>query len=262
MAELRRGKRMHAWAFPVGAIFIALAVVGAVSLGAMLIEKGRQWAQNPEEIQRYEAFLRPIVEHDPDPFETVAKANTAQLLDISIWSLLHNAPDVEKYRATEEADDGAIHIPQADVEAEYRRLFDAETARHATIEGADYTFEYEETTKTYRIPQTGTLAIYVPQVVEYNKEGQFITLLVNYLSYGTVDWADAADGVPVRPAPTKMLEIKLRTAEDGRLTLSSIQVPEGQQAAALEALGSTRLTVPSIETTQASAAAVTARSAA
>lgn len=243
MAE-QTHRRTHRWAFPLGLLLIALAVVGAVSLGSMLTRSVKQWTQNPKEIQRYEEFLMPIVEHDPYPFDSVEKANTPQLLDISIWSLMRYDPDAERYLI--DADDGYIIIPQADVEAEFKRLFGKElsTAMHTAIEGADYAFEYDPAAKVYRIPQTGTLAIYVPRVKSYRKVGNSVELEVQYLSYSTIDWADAPDGVPVRPDPMKTMLITLYVGEDGSFTVGSIQQQAGQQASALEALGSTRIQPP------------------
>ena len=243
MAESsHHGKRTHRWAFPVGLLLIVLAIVGAVALGSMLTKGVKQLTQNPREIQRYVEFLKPIVEHDPYPFDSVDKANTVQLLDISIWSLLRNDPDAERYLT--DADDGCIIIPQADVEAEFKRLFGKDVAMHASIEGADYVFEYDAAAKVYRIPQTGTYSIYVPHVKSYRKVGNSVELEVEYLGYSTIDWADAPDGVPVRPEPMKTMLITLYVGEDGNLSVGSIQQQAGQQAAMLEALGSTRIQPP------------------
>ncbi len=258
MNEQRRGRRTHKWAFPVGLVLIALAVVGVVTLVSLLSKGVKQLTQNPEEIQSYEQFLRPIVEHDPDPFDSVEKANTLQLLDISIWSLLRSDPDADRYLM--DAEDGHITIPQADVEAEFKKLFGKDVTAHATIEGADYTFEYDAAAKAYKVPQTGTPSLFVPRVKNYKKVGNSVELEVDYLGYGTIDWAEAEDGVPARPEPMKIMMITLYVNDDGQFTLGSIQVPVGQQAAVLESPGSTRIqppretvTAPTTESASASA---------
>ncbi|MDR3314337.1 MAG: hypothetical protein LBS96_07775 [Oscillospiraceae bacterium] len=255
MPELKRGKRTHKWAFPLGLLLLALAIVGAVTLVSLLARGVKQIAEHPQEVQQYEEFLRPIVEHDPDPFDSVEKANTTQLLDISIWSLLRADPDAEHYQT--DADDGFIVIPQADVEKAFKRLFGKEVAVHATIEGADYTFEYDEVAKVYRVPQTGTLSIYVPRVASYKKVGNSVELEVEYLGYSTIDWADAPDGVPVRPEPMQTRLITLYITGDGQFTVGSIQVPVGRQTAVLEALGSTRIQPPEEEQEEETEAATT-----
>jgi hypothetical protein len=179
MPELKRSRRTHRWAFPLGLLLVVLAIVGAVTLISMLTRGVQHLAENPAEVLQYEEFLRPIVEHDPDTFDSVEKANTLQLLDISIWSLLRADPDAERYLS--DSDDGAIRIPQADVEVEFKKLFGKDVTKHATIEGADYTFEYDEATQTYRVPQTGTLSIYIPKVKSYKKTGNSVELEVDYL---------------------------------------------------------------------------------
>ncbi|MDR1927555.1 MAG: hypothetical protein LBQ33_02825 [Oscillospiraceae bacterium] len=228
MAEKRR--RTHRWAFPLGFSLVALALVGAVTLVTLLVNGVKQQIENPKDKLRYEEFLRIVVMHDPDPFDDVDTApNISQLLDIAIWSLQSDTGATPKEYPMD--DDGNLLMPQTDVEKEFLRLFGKDVPMHETIEGADYEFVYDAQEKVYRVPATGTLQIYVPEVTDIEKLGNSVRLTVDYLAYHTGDWQFESDGKPVKPAPVKTMLITL-FEDDQHLTVGSIQLPAGQQLAA------------------------------
>ncbi|MCL2106362.1 MAG: hypothetical protein FWH26_04780 [Oscillospiraceae bacterium] len=223
-------RRTHRWAFPVGLVLVLLAVVGAVTLVSGLVRGIQYRIDNPKDKLDYENFLKIIVMHDPDPFDDVdTAANIPQLLDISIWSLQNSGEAAPKDYPMD--DMGNLRVPQEDVEREFLRLFGKNVPLHATIEGMDYTFEYDAQNKCYLIPTTGSLQIYVPRVRDIDKVGNSIKLLVDYLPYGTGDWRLDESGVPGEPEPAKTMLITLFVSGDS-YTVGAIQLPPGQLMAA------------------------------
>ena len=183
MANVRH-RRAHKWAFPLGLLLVALAIVGAVSLGILAKRGIDSYRDNPEERRMYEEFLAQIIVHDPDPFDAPEKVqeNVSQLLDICIWSLLREKNNTPGDYPMD--DDGNLMIALEEVDAKYRGLFGIEPPRYVSVEGTDFDFIYDAAAEVYRVPISGELEIYVPRVREINKTGSSVDLLVDYLTYG------------------------------------------------------------------------------
>ena len=211
-------KRAHKWAFPLGVILSALAVVGLVTLVSLLAGYVRQWYENPKEKQEYEKFLTKIILHDPDPFDSVGavpNGNIPQLLDISIWAILHPGDDAKPTAPPPTDDNGNMLIKEEDVEAEYMKIFGEKPPRHASIEGSDYGFIYDPEAKVYLVPSTGSLSIYFPRVRPggIKKTGNTIELTVDYLVYNDFK-LDGSGLTPEDPDPAKTMLITLYAQAD------------------------------------------------
>jgi len=207
-------KRAHKWAFPLGVILTALAVVGVVSLARLAVDGIRRQIENPEETRRYEKFLEKIILHDPDPFDDVGAVptgNIPQLLDISIWFILKNDAMVASLPTDE--NDGSVLISAAKVEASYEKIFGSLPPTHASIEGSDFNFVYDPEAKVYRVPVGGTFNIYLPRVVDSRKTGSAIELTVNYLASNDFN-LDENGLYPKDPEPAKTMLITLFAQED------------------------------------------------
>ena len=194
---MEKHRRAHRWAFPLGVILTALAVVGAATLVRLAAGGIRQQIQNPKEKLAYEEFLAKIVVHDPDPFDSVGAvplAGIPQLLDISIWSILRG-DDAKKLLTDDET--GDLLIKQEKVEAEFEKIFGEPPPIHASVEGSEFDFTYDPEAKLYRIPVTGTLSIYSPRVTNIKKTGGAIELTVDYLVNN--DFVFGPDGRPIAP---------------------------------------------------------------
>ncbi len=155
--------------------------------------------------------------NDPDAFDDITKANTAQLIDISIWSILKSDLAPDKY----EYGDGGMIIPEADVTAEFERLFGTDVRPvHASIEGYGYDFTYDATKQTYTIPLTGIVPTYTPRVVDKQKSSNTIVLTVGYV--GGDQWAQDKNGNLVAPEPDKYMKVTLRE-KDGAYYIGALQ---------------------------------------
>ena len=210
---MAKHKRAHKWAFPLGVILTALAVVGVVTLGRLAWGGIRQRIDNPKEKLEYEKFLTMIILHDPDPFDSVgavSNGNIPQLLDISIWAILHPWNDTKPAAPPPTDDNGNMLIKEADVEAEYVKIFGEKPPRHASIEGSDYGFVYDPEAKVYLVPSTGSLSIYFPRVRPggIKKTGNTIELTVDYLVYNDFK-LDGSGLTPEDPDPAKTMLITL-----------------------------------------------------
>ena len=224
-------KRAHKWAFPLGVILTALAVVGAVTLGRMAWGGVRQWRENPKETQMFEEFLAKIILHDPEPFDSVGAVpigKIPQLLDISIWAILRPGDDT-KPAATIKDGEGVI-IKEETVEAEFTKIFGQPPAKHASIEGSDFDFAYDPAAKVYRLPVTGAFDIYFPRVTNIKRTGSSIVLTVDYLAYNDFKLEDGSFS-PVDPEPAKTMLITLyaQADPDYPYRVGSITPPVGGQ---------------------------------
>ena len=192
-------KGARRWAFPLGLAIAVLAVIGAVTVIVAGVTAIRQAVENSRNYDEYNTLLTPVVMNDPDAFDDLTQADPEQLIDISIWSILRSdlSPDQYTY------DDNGMVIPEADVTAEFRRLFGTEVEpQHATVEGYGYTFAYDATKQTYSIPLTGVVPTYTPRVVNAEERGDTIILTVGYI--GGDQWAQDAEGNMVAPEPRQI----------------------------------------------------------
>lgn len=225
---MEKHRRSHKWAFPLGLILTALAVVGAVTLVRMAVNGIQNQLSNQEEYQRYEEFLSKIIVHDPDPFDSVASvplANISQLLDISIWSILKG--DDATPENLPQDDEGNMLIDQEKVAAEFEKLFGERPPKHASIEGSDFEFIYDPETKVYRVPVTGALNIYSPRVIDAKKTGSNIELTVEYLAFN--DFKLDSRGYRIEPVDAaKTMLITLFVQPDESFRVGAIRQATGK----------------------------------
>ncbi|NLA77455.1 MAG: hypothetical protein GX851_06465 [Clostridiales bacterium] len=212
-----RRKRRSRKGFVFGLFIILLACVGAWTVASDAAEYIKAIVRNDEQIAIYNTFLAPVVENDPDTFDDISKANPAQLLDVSIRALLGDNLDPEKYSYEE----GALIIPQADVEGYFTKYFGAAAKpAHASVAGYGYEFIYDENALVYKVPITGVTPLYYASVVDTEKRGDASILTVAYMAteaYGRVE-----NGVPVPAEPDKYMRITIRQV-DSSYVITAIQ---------------------------------------
>lgn len=217
MQEKKTNKALN---YIVGTVVILLVIIGAVSVVSFCAGKiSDKTAQSKQEkLEAYESFIAPVIMNDPDTFDDVSTANQSQLAAITIWSILQDDARPDKYEYT---DDGML-IAQADVEAQFAKLFGSEvTMTHATVDGGGIEFQYSEKKSCYVIPITGITPIYTPKVTEVNEKGNSVILTVGYLA-GT-DWVQDSKGNMVAPEPAKYMKVTLRKNSDESYYVASIQ---------------------------------------
>lgn len=226
-AKHKKGARK--WAFPLGLLIAVLALVGVVTVLVAGVSAIRGVVEKSKNFDEYNTLLAPVVMNDPAAFDDLTQADPEQLLDITIWSILRSGLSPDQY----DYDDNGMVIPEADVTAEFVRLFGTEVApQHGTVEGYGYTFAYDATQQTYSIPLTGVVPTYTPRVVDKETRGDTIVLTVGYI--GGDQWAQDEQGNMVAPEPDKYMRVTLREGENGYYisALQNTAAPETATTAA------------------------------
>lgn len=198
-------------------LFVIIGVVSTLSFFSGKISDSRAEIRN-KQISEYEDFIAPVIMNDPDSFDDVSKANLSQLMAISIWSILQDNAEPDKF---EYSDDGML-LPQKDVEAEFAKLFGSETKiQHETVDGGGIEFKYSEKKNCYIIPITGITPIYTPRIEKIDEKGDSLIITVGYLA--SADWVQDAKGNMVPPEPSKFMKVTLRKGVEGNYYVASIQ---------------------------------------
>ena len=214
-------------AFLLGLLVIALAVVGTVTLVQKSAQGIRKWTSDTTKTQEYEAFLVPVVMNDPEPFDDVTKANMAQLVDITIWSLVYNQPATGQYEEIADGDNVGLIIPAEAVEAQFAKLFGTDIAPvHDSVSGESYDFVYEPLRKGYVVPLTSVTPTYIPKVYNAQTGNKAVVLTVGYIPAN--EFSQEKDGSFIQPAPDKFMKITLREREGGYY-ISTIQATEAPE---------------------------------
>lgn len=204
----------------VGLAVLLFAVVGAVSLVITL--QGRISTQIKEKNETlysaYEEFISPVIMNDPDTFDDITVADMNQLISITIWSVLDDNMQPDKYEYT---DNGMI-LPEKEVEEKFTSLFGSEVRiAHGSVDGGGIDFKYSEQKKAYIIPITGITPIYTPDVIDVSEKSSYVVLTVGYL-YSS-DWQQDSNGNMVPPEPGKYMKITLGKNTDGSFYVRAIQ---------------------------------------
>lgn len=219
MKEKKENKLLN---YAVGAVVIFLVITGIVSIFSSGASKIKEIRQNSraEKYAYYEEFITPVLMNDPDTFDDVSLADQSQLIAISIWSILSENIEPDKY---EYAEDGML-MPEKEVEEAFRKLFGEETKlSHRSVDGG-VEFKYSEKKKCYIIPITGITPIYTPDVLDAEEKTNSVVLTVGYLA--SVDYRQDAEGNMVPPEPSKYVKVTLRKGQSGEYYVAAIQNAE------------------------------------
>lgn len=197
--------KKNKWAFPLGLVVVLFAVIGVVFLILLSVSGIKNLSDNSKKKQNFEKFLLPIVMNDPDPFDDITKANMGQLIDSTIWSLIKQNIETDKY----EYDNDKLLIPKADVEKQFAKLFGKDMKpTHQTVMGSEYQFEYDKAKQGYRIPIFGMETTYTPKVIDVDEKSKTVILTVGYISGS--EWKQDERGKMLEPDPSKYVTITLR----------------------------------------------------
>lgn len=204
----------------VGFAVLLLAVVGVASIVISLHGKisSNISEKNAAAYSEYESFIAPVIMNDPDTFDDVTLADSAQLISITIWSILDSNLQPDKYEYT----DSGMILPQKEVEEKFHKLFGNEVnISHSSVDGGGIDFKYSSEKQAYVIPITGITPIYTPKVIEAKEKSSYIILTVGYLYSG--DWQQDSDGNMVAPEPGKYMKITLGKNSDTSYYVRAIQ---------------------------------------
>lgn len=211
----------------VGTIVVILVIIGIASIVIFSLGKIKD-GRNATELakrEQYEELVAPVIMNDPDTFDDVTKADANALVAITIWSILEDNSDPDKYDYIE----GGMLLPQKEVEEKFKKLFGPDvTLNHSTVDGGGIEFKYSEKKSCYIIPITGITPIYTPRVTDIDKKGNSVVLTVGYLA--GEDWVQDSNGNMVAPEPAKYVRVTLRKNTEGELYVAAIQNADNAQS--------------------------------
>ena len=206
--------------FAVGFIVMLFAVFGlgcAVFFGVKGIGA---LARNRERalFETYNARLVPVAAVDPDSFDDLSDASMADLIKVTLWSIVGSGVDPNRYRY----ENGELCVPAADVEAAYAACFgDQRPIVHASAEGYGYTFQYSGEDNAYYIPMTTLEPLYTPRVTSVETKSGATVVTCGLISSGL--WMqDAQTGDIAAPEPDRYVRVTFRTAS-GAEYISAVQ---------------------------------------
>lgn len=236
-----RNKRKHKYAATVGAVLIALAVIGTISVCSVLVNLGSRILDNTRQKEAFEWKVYPLLMFDPATFEDPNQLDEVFILKTSLWStLLENRT---KYSYDE---NGMLLVPASDLDVAAKSLYgDSVSLKHQTFsEGYEFFYLYSEETNTYSVPISGQTASYVPKVVEIRKNGSEYTLIVGYVAPTTL-WNVSEDGSS-ESIPDKYLYYILEKLENGNYIIKAVrnipadELPEDLEVSDMQSLNQTQ----------------------
>ncbi len=218
-------KKGRGFAFVLGLVILVFAVIGAVSAvkgisGAVSEAKG-----SLADYSAYGKYLTWVVGIDPDPFTDITKANSDDLLNIALCSLLTDGVKTGQYEVT----DGGLIVPATDVEAYFTEMFGSDVAIvHSSVVGYGYSFTYNEQTASYTVPLTGVTPPFSPRIESAKKTGSLVVLKVGYI--GTSSIEVGVDGTVGAAQPDKYMEITVKETDTGYNLISIKNLSQGEYA--------------------------------
>ncbi len=221
--KIRRESREHMPARPlyyaVGLIIVALAIVGIVFIVTSVSSFFDSKFKDNSEIAQFNAILTPIAATDPDAFDAVTSADSAQLIDAAIWYILENKNAPDSYSTSR----GRILIPEEDVITSLTALFGSEVAdriKLTNVNGYNYVFEYDSANMLYKIPITSIEPVYTPNVTDVERGEDTITVTVEYIQ--AASWVHGEGQIMTEPTADKTMKVTFRKLS-GKYYISAIQ---------------------------------------
>lgn len=200
-------RRRNRAAAPVGALVLLLAAAGLCALIMLGINLTHQILDNSQEKQKFEKLIQPVLMFDPPPFEDVTTLPDTTVLESALWATM-----LGEKRETYAFDaQGNLILPSSDVDVESAKLFGpALSLKHQSFP-SDFgiSYEYDESSKAYRIPVASATTLYTPRVDEIERNGEVYSLLVGYIPPGTA-WNTDITGNKTEPDPHKFMIYKLQ----------------------------------------------------
>lgn len=234
-------KRKHKYMATIGAVLIALALIGTIALCSVLVNFGARILDDTRRKESFEWKIYPLLMLDPATFENPTQLDKVVLLKTSLWStLLENRT---RYSYDEY---GMLLVPASDLDVAAKALYgDGVVLEHQTFsEGYDFYYIYDEETNTYSVPVMGQTAAYVPKVVEIIKNGNTYTLIVGYVAPTTL-WNVSEDGSS-ESVPSKYLYYDLEKIDRGEYIIKSVrnipadELPEDLEFSSVQSLNETQ----------------------
>lgn len=212
-------KRSHQYVAAIGAVLIALAIVGAISVVSLGVRLVGRILDNTDQKEAFEWKIYPVLMLDPATFDDPAKLDEVFLLKTAMWSTLLENRNIYTYDGN-----GMLIVPASDLDVAAKKLYgDAVTLKHQTyVEEYEYYYIYNESTNSYSVPVSSQTAGYTPKVAKITKNGDIYTLIVGYVEPTTL-WNVSENGASTESVPSKYLYYDLQRVKGGNFIIKSVR---------------------------------------
>ncbi len=205
----RRGKVRSA--FWVGAVIIALAIIGLFALITFSVNAIKQASDKTELMTKLVNTAYPLLQYQPTAFAAPEEADQSTLLRAAILRL----SEAERIRqlkektdecAYEKDDYGRMLISVEEVNSSFAALFGPDvTAKHQTLGesgGVAYTYEYDKENAIYHVPASEYTSLYQTLPLSISKKGKTAKVKIGYVLSSDIGVDDM--GNPLEPNQTQI----------------------------------------------------------
>lgn len=208
----------------VGALMVALATIGLITLLILLINFGTSLFSDDRQKRDFENLIYPVVMLDPPTFSRAEQADNTMLLKASIWTAVINEGK-EKYT---DAATGMLIVPVTDIEKYCAQLFGPGISLgYVSFGDVINQYTYLEEQNAYEVPLEGASGLYTPKVFSITNDGANYYLIVGYIPPG-FSWGESGG----EEVPDKFMKYTLKK-DGGSYYLYAVsdaseeEIPEG-----------------------------------
>jgi hypothetical protein len=218
-ATVKKKGHRRKLAAPVGGMFVALALIGVITVAVASIRLTTGFLDNDRERRMFETIIRPVVMFNPMPFETPEAIGMDDLLRYSIWAALTG----DKRASYETGGTTELIVPATDLDVAAARLFGPEIVLEHRTFGNFSTgyYSYDAEANVYNLTRDSSLYVYSPLVYEVTKEGEFYNLVVGFVPPSNA-WTTDFGETEGEPVPEKYMIFVMRQT-DGSYQIAKVQ---------------------------------------
>ncbi len=207
----QKERRKNNLNFIFGLTVVIFSIIGFAACIIFIVghisDKNRLKAE--EEFAKYNEFLIAVAAVDPLPFDDVTVAETGELVEMAVWSIIGADLEPDKY----DYSSGELAIPAADVEAAYIKYFGTQMpVVHQSVTGYGYEFSYSAEDNCYYIPLTTIEPVYTPEVTEVVTKGDTVTVTLGLVNADAFR-QDSTTGKVSEAEPDKFIKVTLRASQ-------------------------------------------------
>ena len=182
--QRRRGRQA------LGLLITILVLVGFVTVLRAGVGLVANLFDDTAQKQEYEDKLEGLVLFDPMPFDGIENIDDLTLREAAVWGCIYNIQETQggfdNYNT--DPDTEQLLLPSVEVDAYLARLVGPSfKLTHRSFEMEDMTIEFDESSRCYKIPVTGTVGYYRAVVTRLFKRSGQLHVTVGYIPTSSTD---------------------------------------------------------------------------
>lgn len=132
--------------------------------------------------EKLKTTVYPLAIVDVPEFSSVDKLDPKTVIAAGIWEFIIDYEETGKYEKDEY---GTLVVPEVDIEPYIREIFGSDVEiQHQMIPDTEFYIPYDETNKTYLIPQSPQMLPYAPEILSVSQDGKIYEVEVGYILPG------------------------------------------------------------------------------